>query len=378
MKKSLIALAALAAVGVASAQSSVTLSGTLDTSFEKSSGGVPWSFATGRNGVSNITLSGNEDLGGGLKASFYVSTFFDSTYGGQTSQSTVQTTPTNAQNGGTTSSNTTSLGSNGIFVGLSGDFGKVRVGRPVSILANNSLTANPILNNQGDVVGFAGVGGFTANNTLYATPGTGSDVHSNFVANGVQYYSPNVNGFTFQLEYAPSEQTNVRYTAGVGVKYENGPLAVTYTNYRGVGVNTTTSATAAAPWIGDNTMKINQLGAAYDFGVAKAFLTYARDTGADPANSIGVGFTQQPYKALLLGVSAPVGASGSVWGQFGQSQSDSFVDTTKGRTYGLGYKYAMSKRTSVYAQLGRRNLTDMSLTGSTGKNGYGFGITHNF
>jgi len=80
MKKSLIALAALAASGAVMAQSSVTLYGNVDvafgnhktesrdgTAFTKSSGVMDGSWAGSRLG-----FRGTEDLGGGLKASFTV------------------------------------------------------------------------------------------------------------------------------------------------------------------------------------------------------------------------------------------------------------------------------------------------------------------
>lgn len=72
MKKSLIALAALAASGVAMAQSSVTLYGVADLSLAKSNGVSAQMSGNGvlNNGNSRLGVRGVEDLGGGLKASF--------------------------------------------------------------------------------------------------------------------------------------------------------------------------------------------------------------------------------------------------------------------------------------------------------------------
>ena len=69
MKKSLVALAALAA-SAAFAQSTVTLSGTIDAGFEKMTATSPLQMQSGRFGTSNWTISGSEDLGNGLKAVF--------------------------------------------------------------------------------------------------------------------------------------------------------------------------------------------------------------------------------------------------------------------------------------------------------------------
>ncbi len=83
MKKLLIALAALAAVGTASAQSSVTLSGIIKGGIavtEYTNGpigtrtnGSGWSV---QDGSSRFILSGVEDLGGGLKGLFQIDTRF--------------------------------------------------------------------------------------------------------------------------------------------------------------------------------------------------------------------------------------------------------------------------------------------------------------
>jgi len=78
MKKTLIALAAVAATTGAFAQSSVTLSGVIDVGVEKRFSGDATRVTPNRNGTSNWTLSGTEDLGGGLKAVFQISTAFNS------------------------------------------------------------------------------------------------------------------------------------------------------------------------------------------------------------------------------------------------------------------------------------------------------------
>ncbi|MGE8396727.1 MAG: porin, partial [Comamonas sp.] len=73
MKKSLIALAALAASGFAMAQSSVTLFGVVDTGVTYVDGGTNWSGLTsGNNATSRLGFRGVEDLGGGLKANFWL------------------------------------------------------------------------------------------------------------------------------------------------------------------------------------------------------------------------------------------------------------------------------------------------------------------
>jgi len=86
MKKSLIALAALAATG-AFAQSSVTLTGTFDPSIANAKttygngASVSQNFVRNNSqGTSQITVKGVEDLGGGLKASFLLENDFDTRF----------------------------------------------------------------------------------------------------------------------------------------------------------------------------------------------------------------------------------------------------------------------------------------------------------
>jgi predicted porin len=75
MKKSLLALAALTAfAGVASAQSSVTLFGVIDANMRnvKNGSGSLKTLSTDGMGSSRLGLRGTEDLGGGMRASFWL------------------------------------------------------------------------------------------------------------------------------------------------------------------------------------------------------------------------------------------------------------------------------------------------------------------
>jgi predicted porin len=180
MKKTLIALAAVAATSASFAQSTVTLSGTLDVGLEKRYSGDPLRMTSNRNGTSNWTLSGAEDLGGGLKAVFQVSTSFnvdDGTAGGLST--------------GTTG---TALGNNGMFVGLTGGFGTLRAGRPVNTLYGNAMFAN----------GTKGVSLHDSNSVVSgnatATAKTSGASSSVYVPNAVQYHSPRFGGVQVQVE----------------------------------------------------------------------------------------------------------------------------------------------------------------------------------
>ncbi|MEO7336206.1 MAG: porin, partial [Caldimonas sp.] len=115
MKKSLLALAVLGAfAGVASAQSSVTLYGTLDVNgrYVKSDGqSRRLSEATDGINSSQLGFRGVEDLGGGLKAGFTLLT---------------GTSPDTGRSSGETSGK---FFNRRATVSLLGGFGEVRLGR---------------------------------------------------------------------------------------------------------------------------------------------------------------------------------------------------------------------------------------------------------
>lgn len=258
MKKTLIALAAVAATGAAFAQSSVTLSGTVDTGIQKTGSGQPLQMVASRLGTSNWTISGTEDLGGGLKAIFKVSTAF------------------NSDDGTATSAN--ALGNNDMFVGLQGDFGSLKLGRSFNPAFFYALTANST----------KGVTGYTTRAGTLRTDGV-------YVANQVLYTTPNMSGFTAQVSYAPSEAVGSKAHTGLGIGYSAGPLAVNYaySKLAGVGVNA-----------------LNLFAASYDFGVAKVLFSYT-----DTSNVVS-----SADNSWALGVTAPVGP-GQLWASYDRSEA---------------------------------------------------------
>jgi predicted porin len=310
-------LVAIASVGAVHAQSTVTLSGVVDTGFQKISSGSALTMTPSRNGTSSWAMSGSEDLGGGLKAIFQIATSFNS-------------------DDGTMAAN--AFGNNGMFIGLSGDFGTVRAGRPAHVLWSNVLSAN----------GTKGVSGYEASSALNVPQNYGV-----YQENSLQYLSPKFGGFSFQLQWAPSESTNVVRNEGYGVvlRYDDGPLSASFVNYR--------APKATAP----ENESVNQFGLAYDFSVAKVFLT-VRDQG---------GLASDSDNAWVLGLTAPMG-SGTVYAQYGKSERPG-QDATR---LSLGYKYPLSKRTTAYVNLGSANAA--ANVGGLGRTtaGYGLGITHAF
>jgi len=312
MKKSLIALAVLAAAGVASAQS-VSLSGKLGFAYKTES--TAGAASTTANGLTvtdgNFTLSASEDLGGGLKIAASMDV-----------QSRGRDTGITGRDASLT---------------LSGGFGSVMIG---AIELGN---------------GIIGLGGADAPTMgLDGAKGAGgisravlSDVMNMDV---LMYTSPDMSGFSVSaavMDTTPATDTNTAphtslNTLGmgssavtqdavlIGVNYANGPYAAAadYTNF---GLN----AVAAGPAALDNRLRLS---VSYDFGAAKVGFGYEKLKNTDVANT---GESQ-----YLFGVSAPVSNAVTVGLNYARNNKDG-ANTIN--AYELGANYALSKRTGVQA-----------------------------
>jgi len=319
MKKSLIALAVLAASGAAMAQSSVTVFGVVDTGVTYVNGQDNWSGLTsGNNAASRIGFRGVEDLGGGLKANFWLEAGLNTDTG---------------------DGNAAGAGGSGLefkrrsTVGLEGGFGEVRLGRELTA-AYNAVS-------RYDVFGQVGIGHARQWTNTANLTSTG-----NRVSNMVTYVSPNFSGFKASVNYGfgeattgtPAEYSNraSRYL-GAGLTYDNGPLSLGLAGERSnrgsnsVGLNAANDITAWA------------LGGSYNLGVVKLAAAY-KDSKAKPV----VGDSAK-LKAAYLGLSAPVGAAGEVKASYNRyDQRFAGGEKLKADQYALGYVHNLSKRTALY------------------------------
>ena len=346
MKKSLIALAVLAASGAAMAQSSVTMFGIVDV-------GVGHVSAT--NSVSGVTQSGNsssrlgfrgvEDLGGGLKAGFWLE-------GAISPDTGTGAGANNAGPGFAFSRRST--------VSLAGNFGEVRLGRELAAGYDKPTSYDPF-----GQVGLASLQGWTTVR----------------VSNGVSYRTPaNLGGFFATAHYGFGEQagnnTAGRYF-GLAGGYENGPLSVTLAADQvkaGVVNNGYSSVTLA------NDLKTWSLGASYDLGVVKpAFVYHSEKTGSVKNN------------IYMLALTAPVGPGNLIGSYARYDLKDSNNDSN---ALAIGYVYNLSKRTAVYgtyAHMNNKNAAARNLGGVSGSfnsnvtvgagenvDGYQVGIRHAF
>ena len=305
MKKSLIALAVLAASGAAMAQSSVTLFGIVDANVgyvnhAGADNGSRYGIGNSGNATSRLGLRGTEDLGGGLKAGFWLEGALLNDTGNSSGfdfkrESTVR---------------------------LSGGFGEVRLGR--------ELTPTFRAINKYDVFGAAGIGRYMG---FQAWDGAGGDANRVRASNMITYASPNFSGFNASVAYAFDEKVSPAYKqgryAGGMVGYDNGPLSVT-ASYAQL-LTSTESLTAS-------------LGASYDFGVAKLTAmgtqTKYKYVGSSPK-----------FNSYLIGLSAPVGGVGEVKAQYAfydQKGYNTVNSSAKAHQFSLGYVHNLSKRTALY------------------------------
>ena len=411
MKKSLVALAALAVAGVASAQSSVTLFGVVDAAVSGYSNKsdlavpsltapfLPGSIKTSRTALTNsgynssrIGFRGTEDLGGGLAASFWLEAPI-SNDDGQQGIATFARRST---------------------VSLSGGFGEVRLGRDYTPTFWNDTVFDPFgTNGVGTNLVSTANTAFGAFGTPAASTGAFTNVGtSNYVraSNSIGYFlPPNLGGFYGQVQYAFSEKTKYdpgtatpntaniarqgRYIGG-RFGYANGPLDVALAYG---------SSTVGDQYYVGTTTKVNtlNLGASYDFGPVKLFgeLSKAKNKVDYEVSPFLGGRPDVDLTGYLIGVTVPVGA-GLIRASYSAVKYDNNqqevlfqprIADPKANKLAIGYVHNLSKRTALYATIARvsnKNGAALTVGGPAfiangvftpkTSTGYDFGIRHAF
>ena len=329
MKKSLLALAVLGAfAGAASAQSSVTIYGSLDMSVAKSNGGTaPNPGAPGskawtvqQSNGSRLGFRGNEDLGGGLSAQFQIEHRFNPDTGAI--------------------SNPNSFWNGRSFVQLTNaSMGSVYLGRDYTPAFWPAVKSDPF--------GWDGVGQIgTASYANYLTPDvTGSGVRA---SNTVGFKSASFGGLTVQGAVGLSEASGLGRNNGFNVEYAGGPL------YAALGYEKVTKGS------NDGNGLVN-FALHYNLGFVKLMGYYAQSKTALGADK---------NKVFSLGATAPLG-SGLVKAMY--YRVDPQGPNNNRSKIGLGYDYALSKRTGLYADVGVARGDNV-----TNNNAYAFGVKHTF
>lgn len=297
MKKLFFVLALSGAfVGKAYAQSSLTIFGAVDEAlaYDKGStaGGKMIRLDSGDWYQSRLGFKGTEDLGGGLKANFWLESGF--------------------------SSDTGALGFGGLlfgraaWVGLSGPAGSIKMGRWYVPLYDVLYQIEPF--------GASLAGDATR---LMSPAGRRMD-------NMVEYVTPKnlgESGFAGEASYAfgnqPGSLAKLRQE-GFATSYVTGALDVR------VAYHTANDVTDS------NTTKNTLLGGMYDFGVVKLRLLYGMVKDDRTVNQ----------RDMMVGVSVPVGVH-----QFLASyvhKTDKFNANANADQLGIGFIYNLSKSTALY------------------------------
>jgi predicted porin len=329
MKKVIVpAVFLLGAVGAANAQ--MTLYGLIDASYGKSlytsvftnekadihSGGDNGSSEG--NSTTRVGIKGSTDLGQGLKANFR----FESN--GITSEGRV---------------NSPTLGRQA-WLGFSGSFGEVRVGRQDSVSFQTMIDYDfNGASNGVSALGYSSVAPWL--------PGRQS--------RSVQYISPTVAGATLQLGFVPegNRGATAKNVFSAGLKYATGPLSVA------VSAQTKDNDAAKNFW---------SVGGSYDLSVVKVSAGYA-DGGKFVDGGSG--------KGISLGVVAPIAGVnvGALYGR--NTDKDMKIDSVE-----VFVNKEIFKNTIAYAEFGSWKSDGAAFRAATGAkkdgNGAAVGVIYVF
>lgn len=347
MKKSLLALAVLGAfAGAATAQSSVTIYGSIDLAIAKSNGGTAgnnggpagaskaWTMQ--QSNGSRLGFRGNEDLGGGLSAQFQIEHRY---------------TPDDG------AANAVFWAGRSYVQLSSATMGRVYLGREYTPAFWPAVKSDPF--------GWDGVGQLgTLQWGGYTSPGNpNGGVRS---SNSIGYKTPNMGGLTAQAAIGLSETTNAGRNNGFNVEYGAGPI------YAAMGVERISKGA-------NDRRGVVNFALHYDFGVAKVMGYYARAKVGAATNAHAGGL--ESNKVFSLGVLAPVGPGNLKAAVLrldpqGNNPNGGSNQTTK---YAVGYDYALSKRSFIYGDVGvTRGGVTAGASQLTNNNTFALGVKHTF
>ncbi len=351
MKKTQVALAALALVAsTASLANGVKVSGQIDVGVGHTTNVGSYMEQGGWADNSNIGFSGEETLGNGMKAFFNLTSGF-----------TQNGDPGNGGNG--------TLFSRESLVGLSGDFGTVKLGQQLSpYILSHAITQ-------------AGTsGGFWVNRIIMggglgaAAVGSGSGAFQRggfFIPNAVSYTTPSINGWTATI------LTNTENGAKDGAMATTTSDADKYTAYNIIGAIGPINVTAGYQ-NRSNTYTSYVIGGSTSFGdlsIAGNYSAHKPDVSSTNA------FAGTKTGAYLLSAAYKLQEALTLVGGYAANDLSSDQSLTN-----IGLKYDMSKRTFTYvtyvrgtggAQSALSQRGNYATTGS-GLNTTVIGVAHSF
>ena len=299
-------------------------------------------------------VKGTEDLGGGLKAHFKLTSFISTDTGAN----------------GRFPGNETFF-SRDANVGLSGSFGTISLGRDLAPHFLPSILFNPF----GDSYQLAPLILHMDVPWFNSSGWTNSMAGDTGWSNEIIYTTPDIGGLkaNFHYQFGEVAGQSGKNNVGANVLYFNGPLALS-AYYHKVKVNNPLEQSPNNVQPATNIPLLSGMkaarqsawfvGATYDFSVAKLFATYDQ-------TSHDIDFKD---KTLQLGTSIPLG-QGAILASWANTKRDGTAVgmNLKRNTASFGYDYNLSKRTDIYTIYMYDKITQQS----TG-NSLALGIRHRF
>ena len=350
MKKSLIALAVLAASGAAMAQSSVTIWGVVDAAYSNySQGGVSKAFmTTSGNASSQLGFKGTEDLGGGMSASFWLEAQLNNDSGAGAGYNSAANSLTN--NGGLQFNRRSTID-------LAGNFGAIRLGRDYT----PTFWSHTVFDPFGTLGAGAGSNVTLAsgqNALTAARTNNGFSYLYNVAANGGSH-GLGSKGVYAQVTLALAENLSNSATgaageySGVRIGYAAGPL-----NVAAAYSESNSAATAATKY------KETNIAGSYDMGVAQLMAKWG-------TNDSNVAATKSTY--MTIGAKIPLG-NGYIPVSYGNVEVNNAAKTGASQ-FAIGYVYNLSKRSALYtsySSLSNKNGGAYTFLGGNGGGNPGF------
>ena len=343
MKKSLIALAALATVATAAqAQSSVTLSGRIDESIQSTSGktaGTETALGSSRLTTSRFQIDAVEDLGGGLKAIARLE----------------------AEINANTGAANANLFDRNAYVGLSGSMGTIQLGRVTTSVYDLALQYSPTrysntleqvsTGTRNSLQGFT-----TANNAnasrfdnaiKYSNTVNGLDIGASYALGGNAGDASAGSTYNITLAYdAKVAKVGAGYseynrdTVSAGVTTAVGKTKI---STAGIAIPVNANTSVRAGWtntkIGNTTSDTGILDVDV-YGIGASYKV-------TPATEVTAAYYRKDAKGTAAGLAA------------------SAATAQKTDTYGLQAIYSLSKTTQLYAQaVSQKNKDGVTFTSS--------------
>ncbi len=335
MKKSLIALAVLGAfASAAQAQTNVQVGGRIQADVKNYKvGNVTTAGRVAKNEMridddetSRFWIRGTEDLGGGLKALFYVENRFN------TDVNSTQGSGNGLANGNT-------------YLGLSGNWGQLTAGK------------HTFMEDQGNAVQYGIKGGQAIPSSMLGsknilnrvdqgTNSTANGISTGRVNNSIQYVSPKFSGFKVTAGYSTNPDDvegnlvtpgGVDYSKGQGYflagNYSNGPIFanVAYWDHEIEGLADTRDERAL------------RLSGSYAFSFG---LKVGAQFDRSSADGRGVAGGEAERDAWQIPVSYQFG-NNTILASYTQAGDIDGEADSGAKMWTIGYDYALSKRTNV-------------------------------